>query len=287
MSIKDDLGDRMKRYEEVWNSQKLISRLPVYARIDGRHFSALTSKLGYPFRDISHDKQSWLFSNIMREVSLDLMEEFRADIVEQHSDEISMGWRSLDKVPFDGKYFKIVSNLASYAGMSFFKNLYKFLKIIHKLDDKEKTELQYLLEQSPSFDCRIYQVPDLMELVNCFIWRQNDCIRGTINQYARMFFSHKQLDGKSQEERIQMLKDIGHDIDDEEHKIWFRPLMYGTTFILKKKMVPIPEEFKKFHPNETEMEESYFDCQIYFRFADLDDKIGFFFPDVNSAQERN
>lgn len=244
----DALGQRMKRYEEVANGQLLIPDLPLYVRIDGRHFSKLTKNLGYPFKDLPADKRSFVFTQLMQMTAYDLMKEFKCDIIETHSDEINGGFKNIKTAPFDGKYFKLVSNIASYAGMAFYKN-------ISIINDRYKTELhievkdlQILSESNPSFDCRIMQLPDLMELVNCFVWRQNDCIRGAINQYAQKWFSHKELLGKSQEDRIKMLSDSGHCITDID-----RDILYGHWFGKRTSVEKIDSKYAQFHPGEDTM----------------------------------
>lgn len=196
----DDLGNRMKRYEAVSNSQFLMSGLPLYARIDGRHFSKFTKGFGYPYPELG-DKCGYEMPSAMQKTADALCKEFNCSLVETHSDEISLGWVDVGKAPFDGEYFKLVSNLASYATVVFFKEIWKYIP-----DKIANGEL-------PSFDCRVFQVPDLMELANCFVWRQNDCMRGCLNQYAQRFFSHKELVGKSGKERLKMCLDAAHDYE--------------------------------------------------------------------------
>ena len=156
----DALGQRMKRYEEVANGQLLIPDLPLYARIDGRHFSKLTKNLGYPFKDLPVDKRSFVFSQLMQMTTYALMKEFKCDVAETHSDEISLGWKNIKTVPFDGKYFKIVSNIASYASTAFMSSLFNFFGNGSILDsEKERNDLVALQKEYPSFDCRIVQLP--------------------------------------------------------------------------------------------------------------------------------
>lgn len=158
----DALGQRMKRYEEVANGQLLIPDLPLYARIDGRHFSKLTKNLGYPFKDLPAEKRSFVFSDLMQRTAHDLMCEFKCDVAETHSDEISLGFRSIKTAPFDGKYFKLVSNIASYAGMLFYRNISIFYEGRDNItfSDKEREDVKELSEARPSFDCRIIQLPE-------------------------------------------------------------------------------------------------------------------------------
>lgn len=275
---RDDLGDRMKRYEATSTSQLLIPNLPLYARIDGRHFSSLTSKLGYPYLDLPYSKKSTFFTRAMSETAKLVAEEFNADVVENHSDEISLGWTTLEKAPFDGKLFKIITNISSYTASCFLQTILK-MKEDPDISERDSLDAIAIMQKTPSFDCRAYQVPNLMELANCFVWRQNDCIRGTINQYARCWFSHKQLNGKSQRDRIEMLAKAGHDIDDVQISQWFTPLMLGTTRVKRTITGPMPEQWRKFHPNETTVTRRELTKVEPTKFANMGDKVGFFFPD--------
>ena len=223
----DDLGDRMKRYEAVTTSQMLIPGLPLYARIDGRHFSKFTKGFGYPYPELG-DKCGYEMSMAMQFTAEALCKEFNCSLVETHSDEISLGWTELEKAPFDGEYFKLVSNIASYATAVFFHK-------INPLIPDKLSKCSY-----PSFDCRVFQVPNIMELINLFIWRQNDCMRGCLNQYAQQFFSHKELQGKSGAERLQMCKDAGHDYDNNVNAVF----KFGYFCHREKYQIEIPEEHR-------------------------------------------
>jgi len=279
----DALGQRMKRYEEVANGQLLIPDLPLYARIDGRHFSKLTKNLGYPFKDLPAEKCSYVFTQLMQMTAYSLMKEFKCDVAETHSDEISLGWRSIKTAPFDGKYFKLVSNIASYASTAFMSSLFNFFGDGSILDsEKERSDLTALQKEYPSFDCRIVQLPDLMELVNCFVWRQNDCIRGAINQYAQRWFSHKELLGKSQDERIEMLSNSGHHIMDIEPFI-----LYGHWLVKKTSIEKIDPKYAKFHPGEeTMVRTKIVPLNLSYRLAADDNKIETLFPNNNKENEK-
>ena len=250
-NVKDTLGARIKRYEAE-NEKYLSKNLPIYARLDGRHFSKLTGPMGYPYLDLPMGKYSRFMWNMMRETAMGLQAEFKADIVETHSDEISLGWKDGSKIPFEGRYFKLVSNMASYAGALFYKlaATKHFSKLETLLGDVIRSDAERIITSPhvPSFDCRLFQVPDLCELTNCFVWRQNDCIRGTINQYAQRWFSPKQLHGKSIEDRLKMLRETGHGeyIDSAD----FKRLKYGSWFKVKTAEYPMPEEFKKFNQDK-------------------------------------
>lgn len=271
----DALGRRMKRYEEVANGQLLIPDLPLYFRIDGRHFSKLTKNLGYPFKDLPAEKRSYVFTQLMQLTAHGLMEEFKCDIIETHSDEINGGFRNIKTAPFDGKYFKLVSNIASYASTAFIRSLFNFFGDRSILDsEKERNDLAALQKEYPSFDCRIVQLPDLMELTNCFVWRQNDCIRGAINQYAQRWFSHKELIGKTQEDRIKMLVAAGHTLDNIGLNV-----LYGNWLVKKTSVEKIDPKYAKFHPGETTMVRTKIvPLEISYRLAGADDKLEILFP---------
>lgn len=270
----DALGARMKRYEEVVNGQLLIPDLPLYARIDGRHFSKLTKNLGYPFKDLPEDKRSFVFAQLMQMTAYDLMKEFKCDISSTHSDEISLGWKNIKTAPFDGKYFKLVSNIASFAGMAFYKNIVECNDRFNTKLHCEIKDLQTLANSTPSFDCRIVQLPDLMELVNCFIWRQNDCIRGAINQYAQRWFSHKELLGKTQEDRINMLVAAGHTLDNIDLNV-----LYGHWLAKKTSIEKIDPKYAQFHPGEeTMVRTKIVSLEIGYRLAGADNKLEILFP---------
>ena len=54
------------------------------------------------------------------------------------------------------------------------------------------------------FDARAFNVPR-DEVVNCFIWRQKDATRNSVQMYGQSKFSHKELQGKSCDEIQEML----------------------------------------------------------------------------------
>ena len=252
----DSLGARLKTYETFWNEKVLDKNAPVYVRLDGRHFSKLTSGMGYPYADLekyekTKSKYSSFLWGLMRMVAVDLLVEFKPDIAEVHSDEISLAWKEFKNVPFNGRFFKILSNIPSYAAVSLYRRAYNVKKLNIKPHDETtnyEKDIDHVLNSSPSFDCRMFQVPDIFELTNCFIWRQNDCMRGTINQYAQRYFSHKQLENKSIVERIEMLKDAGH--GEYMGSIDFARLVLGSWFAKKTVELPMPEEYKKFNPGK-------------------------------------
>lgn len=179
---KTELGNRMKSYE-AQTEQKLLNRLPIIVRLDGRSFSKFTKDMNRPF-----DKE---FNKAMIETTKYLVEETHAKIGYTQSDEISLVLYA-DNVRtgttmFDGRIQKIASNFASMASVKFFTEMVK--RFPHKVTgDNAKL---------PTFDARVFVTPDKMEAYNCILWRVNDASKNSISMLAQSEFSHKELQNLS------------------------------------------------------------------------------------------
>lgn len=200
----DVLGDRMKSYESITTKTTLIPNMPVYARIDGRAFHRLTKGLNKP-NDI-------VFSTIMQTICQGLVTETGAILGYVQSDEISLGWEDFTKAPFEGKLFKLESVLASMASALFYEAIMVFtMRASENLLSEDKINsltllMNKLMKNPVCFDCRVFNVPNMDELANAFVWREQDAIRNSIQSYGQANFSHNQLQGKSCREIKNMLK---------------------------------------------------------------------------------
>jgi tRNA(His) guanylyltransferase len=171
------LGDRMKFYEGRENSNRLMSQLPICARLDGRAFHTFTRHFERP-----HDEK---FCRLMVETLKYLVAETNALIGYTQSDEISLIWyaeKEESEVFFDARQTKMTSVLASMATAFFNSKLKEF-----KPD----------VEGMPVFDARVWNVPSLDEAVNTLIWREQDAVRNSIQMAAQSMFSHNQLQNKN------------------------------------------------------------------------------------------
>lgn len=192
---KDNLGDRMKRYEALTTSVMLMENLPVYARIDGRAFHTFCRGLDKPF-DLE-------FVNVMQYTCKRLVSKTNAILGYVQSDEISLAWLDPSKAPFDGRLFKLQSVLAAMATSIFTQTIYSGVEY-------EKSKAKYIKlaercqKQDACFDCRVFQLPNEEELANCFLWRENDAYRNSVSMLAQAYFSHKELQGKSSAEMQEM-----------------------------------------------------------------------------------
>ena len=190
---RDTLGDRMKAYEAKVTEEYLDMGTPMYARIDGRAFHTLCRGLKKPF-----DSD---FVDVMHETCRHLVKETGANLGYVQSDEISLGWTNPSRAPFEGRMFKLTSVLASMAGASFMKNALSFGS------GEIWSRAQYYV---PTFDCRVFNLPSVEELVNAFIWRQNDCIKNAVSSIANSLFSVNELNRKNQAEQKEMIRAKGH-----------------------------------------------------------------------------
>lgn len=220
----DELGIRLKKFESQTTNRYLMPQLPVYARIDGRAFHTFCRGLNKPF--------CIELVETMQEVTKFLIEETHAQLGYVQSDEISLCWLDVDKAPFDGKLHKLESVLASLATSKFVNYInykYNTFNILSaaKIEYVDSKEIEYFIQDminsipnweqlynkcqklNPSFDCRVFQLPNEVELANTFVWREIDAIRNSVQMLAQANFSHKELQGKDRKTMITMLEQKG------------------------------------------------------------------------------
>lgn len=243
---KDTLGDRMKRHEaEAVNTDGLKSQSPVVIRLDGNAFHTWTRKmrLERPFDE--------RFVSVMQQTMLFLCEQIPNCVMGYcQSDEISLCLRNdmSEKTEpwFENRIQKLCSISSSMAGAVFnrlvdqtfvkppapikvpLNNISKEqLDELRRELDEELTKLHVDYVMLPwgttcpakgelplaFFDSRVMFMPDLEEVVNCFIWRQNDCVKNSVSALAQAYFSPRQLNGKKSEGMKGMLRDKGVDWD--------------------------------------------------------------------------
>lgn len=209
-SRHDTLGNRMKSYECLSTSRNLMPNVPVYARIDGRAFHTFCRGLEKPF--------SRSFIGAMQFVTKKLVGDFNACLGYVESDEISLGWADTTKAPFDGRIQKLESILASAASAYF--NYFIF----------GTTEGEPLRTRAarhiPTFDCRCFNVPNMEELANAFLWRENDAIKNSITGMALDFFSDKEIHGKNSDEKIHMMRMRGYCFYEDTDEAFMRGTFY-------------------------------------------------------------
>lgn len=256
---KDTLGNRMKEYESLSTSRQLMPNCPVYARIDGRAFHTFCRGLEKPF--------SKAFILVMQETCKFLVKETNACLGYVQSDEISLGWEDITHAPFDGRVQKLESNLASLASAKFVQYLVSITPLARdpmESDFKTKEEFKKACdafvkmdvdwtrmrvrtdECPPSFDCRVFNLPNMTELANAFIWRENDALKNSISGMSLNFYSQKELDGKSGDEKIHMMRMKGYCFYEDTAPAFMRGTFFHRENYLKEltdeEVARIPEK---------------------------------------------
>jgi tRNA(His) 5'-end guanylyltransferase len=197
---KDDLGDRMKKYEAVTRFV-LPRRTYTILRVDGRAFHSWTRGLAKPY--------DGFFMNLMDDAATALCEQIPgAQFAYVQSDEISVlavDFLNINTEPwFEGNVQKWASISAAVATMAFNRSLMEFKK-----DDPEGIVLIVKKEPNAVFNARVFTIPDLIEVENYFVWRQQDAERNSVMMLARAYASHKQLAGKKRAEQHEIIHAAG------------------------------------------------------------------------------
>jgi tRNA(His) 5'-end guanylyltransferase len=131
------------------------------------------------------------------------------------SDEISILVTDYDDISthawFDGNLQKMASIAASLATAKFNQlRMARSAKNGVYYEDKENNYV-YLDETKienfklAMFDARVFQIPYQEEVINYFIWRQQDATRNSISSVAQAHFSTKELHGKKTNQMQDML----------------------------------------------------------------------------------
>jgi tRNA(His) 5'-end guanylyltransferase len=199
---KNDLSSRMKAYEACYDV-RVPARTYVIIRLDGKSFSKYTKMFDKPFDD--------KLSNVMDVATIELCKYLNPKFAYTQSDEISLVFTDIENIEseliFDGKVQKLCSISASKVTAAFNKTMLKILATFKYNKDElfEKIITGNFPEIDAVFDSRVFIIPDFREVSNYFIWRQQDCTRNSVSMAASANFSHKLLEGKSSEEKQEML----------------------------------------------------------------------------------
>lgn len=223
--MNDALGDRMKMYEMAEAGRKLMPLVPVIARIDGRSFHSFTRGMRRPY-----DPD---FSFAMIETTAALVHETNACMGYTQSDEITLAWHSTDlksQIWFDGRVSKMVSQLAAHATLEFYTYITR--------------RLPECGSRKPTFDARVWAVPNRTEGANVFVWREWDATKNSISMAAQSVCSHRELHGKHGGEMQEMLFRRG--INWNDYPAYFKR---GTYVQRRKGLKPFTaDELEKLPP---------------------------------------
>lgn len=189
------LGERMKQYESA-NRIYLTRGVPVIIRLDGKAFHTFTKGMSRPFDTI--------LKEAMNRTLLDLCGNIQGvKVGYTQSDEITLLLTDYETIEtdawFDYRKDKVETISASMATMFFNKNFLELVQNYESIKEKNPNTVSKYAVYSRKllcamFDSRAFNVPK-EDVVNNFIWRQQDASRNSIQMYAQSCFSHKSLQG--------------------------------------------------------------------------------------------
>ena len=200
MPVNDELGTRMKEFYESVPKTRLVRRMPVAIRLDGKAFHTFTRGFEKPFDEV--------LGRAMRGTMKYLCENIQGCVLGYtQSDEITLilvDYQNLNSCAwFDYEVQKMCSISASMATMAFNKF---FIKEVEEWFSNQKPfttetirlyDLYHLRSETGAmFDARCFNIPK-EEVCNLIYWRQLDATRNSIQMVGQANFSHKELQKKS------------------------------------------------------------------------------------------
>lgn len=199
----DKLSIRMKTQYEDRTRYLLPRRTYTIIRLDGKAFHSYTRGLKKPFDNA-------LFTDIDDAIIAMLPHIQGAVFAYTQSDEISILLTDFatpnTDAWFDNNIQKMCSVSASIMTAEFNRFRLWRMDIIKQSCDKvidfKDVPLAY-------FDSRLFTIPDRVEVMNYFIFRNQDCSRNSVSMVAQSKFSHRELQGKSTVDMHEMLHKIG------------------------------------------------------------------------------
>jgi tRNA(His) guanylyltransferase len=204
--MKDEIGDRMKKYYEDRTHIFLPRRTYTIIRVDGKAFHAYTRGLKQPF-------DTGLIEDMDATACYLCKNAQGSKFAFVQSDEISILLTDFDKIDtdawFDGNIQKIASVTASMAASKF--NQLRWIRFVNEKYNKTTDKVEWLwFEQAAGlklaeFDARVFTIPCDYEVENYLIWRQQDAVRNSISSVALSLYSHKELESKNSNQKQEMI----------------------------------------------------------------------------------
>ena len=202
MSVRDDLGTRMKTFYEEIPKTKLMRRCPVAIRIDGKAFHTFTREFNKPFDEVLIES--------MQKTMKYLCENIQGCVLGYtQSDEITLilvDYKKLNSAAwFDYEVQKMCSIAASMVTMAFNRFfMYEYEEFNRWVNEGNPTDEDRRLNdiyydamcKGAMFDARCFNIPK-EEVTNLIYWRQLDASRNSIQMVGQANFSHKELQNKS------------------------------------------------------------------------------------------
>lgn len=204
-----NLGQRMKTFYEQVPKTRLVRRMPVAIRIDGKAFHTFTRGFQKPFDEVLGNAMVNTMEYLCRNIQ-------GCVFGYTQSDEITLlliDYQTLDTCAwFDYEVQKMCSIAASMATMAFNKfftafyeqwrssnidSPYEFGDEAVSAENRALNEAYITaLQKGAMFDARCFNIPK-EEATNLIYWRQLDATRNSIQMVGQANFSHKELQGCS------------------------------------------------------------------------------------------
>lgn len=237
--MKEPLGDRMKTFYENRTRILLPRKTYTLLRIDGKAFHTYTRGLKKPFdlglMEDMNDTAAYLCKNIQG-----------AKFAYVQSDEISILVTDFDDIVtdmwFDGNLQKMASVSASLATARFNqlrmnRSCWDGLDVDGYLDGDDINNFKLA-----TFDSRVFQIPQSVEVENYFIWRQQDAVRNSIASVAQSLYSHRELNGKTSNEQQEMIFQKGINWNDYTSREKRGGFIERVTYVNDKNIMTIPHQ---------------------------------------------
>jgi len=206
----NEMEERMKTYYEQIFNYKLMRRVPVVIRIDGRAFHTFTRGFRKPFDPLLMETMQRTMKYLCRNIQ-------GCVFGYTQSDEISLvliDYKTLKSSAwFDYRIEKICSNSAAMATLEFNRVFARLVDEYSKskdVDEKVLSSYRKALKCGAIFDSRTFNIPQ-SEVANYIYSRQSDASRNSVQALGQSEFSHSDLQNKSSSDIQDMLheqKDI-------------------------------------------------------------------------------
>lgn len=212
--MKDELGERMKSNYENITRIYLPRRTYTIIRIDGKAFHTYTARLEKPF-----DAQLISDMDDTAKYLCESIQGVKFGFVQ--SDEISLLLTDFEKYEtcawFNGNIQKIVSVSSSIATAKF--NQLRLMNLASNSEYSLITSNDISVANLAMFDSRTFTIPSINEVINYFIWRQQDTVRNSIQSLAQSLYGTNRLKNKNSSDLQELCFQKGHNWNDLEPKL--------------------------------------------------------------------
>lgn len=207
-----ELAKRMKSYEDVGKTM-LMNKTPIIIRLDGNCFHTFTKGLDRPFDKILNETMRYTMKNMCEEIA-------GCVFGYTQSDEITLvlaDYFKIESQPWFGNVKRKVESISAAMATKYF-NLNFARRVSNAINEEvgENKDTSNLLSVTKKysrylrktgfamFDSRAFNLP-IYEVTNNLIWRQDDCVRNSIQSVGQANFTHSKLQNKNCSQIKEML----------------------------------------------------------------------------------